>query len=59
MAAAAARAGARKYLQPDRLIVVAVGDRAKIEPDLQKPPLQLGAPELRDADGKVASKTGS
>jgi zinc protease len=57
--AEAAQAAARKYLQPDRLVVVAVGDRAKIEPELKKPPLQLGAPELRDADGKVLPATGS
>jgi len=28
-----------------------VGDRAKIEPELKK--LELGAIELRDADGKI------
>jgi zinc protease len=41
---------ARKYLEPDHFVVVAVGDREKIEPELRK----LGLPvEIRDADGKV------
>jgi hypothetical protein len=33
------------------LILVCVGDRAKIEPELVK--LDLGAIEFRDADGNV------
>jgi hypothetical protein len=33
------------------MILVCVGDRAKIEPELKK--LELGAIELRDADGKI------
>jgi zinc protease len=57
--AQAAQAAARKYLQPDRLIVVAIGDRAKIQPELTKAPLQLGAAELRDADGNVLPGSGS
>jgi len=44
---------AKKYLVPDRLIVIAIGDRAKIEPELRK--LNLGAIEIRDAEGKPAS----
>jgi zinc protease len=41
---------ARKYLEPDHFVVVAVGDREKIEPELRK----LGLPvEIRDADGKL------
>ncbi|MGH9782707.1 MAG: M16 family metallopeptidase, partial [Terriglobia bacterium] len=44
-----ARAVAKKYLAPERMITVAVGDRAKIEPELSK--LDLGAIEVRDADG--------
>jgi zinc protease len=46
-----AEAVARKYLHPDQLILVCVGDRAKIEPELLK--LDLGSVEIRDADGNV------
>jgi zinc protease len=42
---------AKKYLHPDQMILVCVGDRAKIEPELRK--LNLGAIEVRDADGKL------
>jgi zinc protease len=42
---------AKRYLVPGRMIVVAVGDRAKVVPQLQK--LNLGATEIRDADGNV------
>ena len=35
-----AQAAARKYINPDRLIVVVVGDRARIEPGLRE--LNLG-----------------
>lgn len=42
---------AQEYLHPDQMILVCVGDRAKIEPELQK--LELGPIEIRDADGKV------
>ncbi|HYG80751.1 MAG TPA: hypothetical protein VD861_10205, partial [Pyrinomonadaceae bacterium] len=41
---------AEKYLRPDATVVVAVGDRSKIEPELQK--LNLGSVESRDLDGK-------
>jgi zinc protease len=41
---------AQKYLKPGSTVVVAVGDRSKIEPQLQK--LSLGAVETRDLDGK-------
>jgi zinc protease len=44
---------ARKYLVPDRLVVIAVGDRTVIEPELRK--LNLGAVEIRDAEGKPVS----
>jgi zinc protease len=47
-----ALAAAKKYLVPDRMIVVAVGDRAKIEPGLRK--LNLGGVETRRVDGSVA-----
>ncbi len=46
-----AEAAAKKYLHPDQLILICVGDRAKIEPELLK--LDLGAVEIRDADGNV------
>ncbi len=49
--AAAAHAAAGKHLGPDRLIVVAVGDRQKIEPELAK--LNLGQVEYRDVEGNV------
>jgi zinc protease len=42
---------AKKYLHPEQMILVCVGDRAKIEPQLAK--LDLGAVEIRDADGKI------
>jgi zinc protease len=44
-------AAARKYLAPEQMIVVAVGDRAKIVPQLEK--LKLGTSELRDTDGQL------
>ena len=46
-----ARAAAQQYIQPEKMIVVAVGDRAKIEPDLKK--LDLGKIEIRDPAGKI------
>jgi zinc protease len=46
-----AEAAAQRYLQPDQMILICVGDRAKIEPELVK--LNLGAIEHRDADGKI------
>jgi zinc protease len=42
---------ARKYLVPEQMIVVAVGDRAKVAPQLDK--LKLGPAELRDTDGQL------
>ncbi|GAB3427586.1 insulinase family protein [Massilia solisilvae] len=45
-----AQQAARKYLVPEKMVVVAVGDRAKIAPQLDA--LKLGAPELRDSDGQ-------
>ena len=41
----------RRYLVADRLVVIGVGDRKVIEPELRK--LNLGAIEIRDAEGKV------
>jgi zinc protease len=46
-------AAARKYLVPNQMIVIAVGDREKIEADLRK--LDLGAVEIRDPEGKPIS----
>jgi zinc protease len=40
---------AKRYLVPEKMIVVAVGDRAQIEPQLKA--LKLGKMEIRDADG--------
>ena len=45
-------AAARKYLVPGSMIVVAVGDKAKIEPQLKK--LNLGVIETRDTEGRPA-----
>ncbi|HXM92741.1 MAG TPA: pitrilysin family protein [Candidatus Dormibacteraeota bacterium] len=42
---------AQKYIFPDKMIVLVVGDRAKIEADLKK--LNLGPLEIRDTNGKV------
>src|SRR5207249_4176621 len=47
-----AQAVAKKYIQPDKMIVLAVGDRAKIEEDMKR--LNLGKVEIRDTDGKIA-----
>jgi zinc protease len=55
--AATAHAAARKYLVPERLLVVAVGDRQKIEADLKK--LNLGAAQYRDPEGKIVDGQGS
>ena len=51
VSAADAEEAAKKYLHPDQMILVCVGDRAKIEPELKK--LELGTIEIRDADGKI------
>jgi len=53
--AANVRAAAQKYIAPDKMIVVAVGDRAKINSELQK--LSLGAVETRNPDGTRAEAT--
>ncbi len=47
----AVKKAALDYIHPDNLILVAVGDRAKIEPGLQK--LDLGPIELRDESGNL------
>jgi zinc protease len=48
-----ALAAAKKYLLPEKLIVVAVGDRSKIEAELRK--LNLGTVEIRDPEGRTAT----
>jgi zinc protease len=45
---------ATEYVHPESLIVVAVGDRAKIEPELGK--LKLGPIEILDANGDPVKK---
>ena len=52
VAAEQALAVARKYLVPDRFVVVAVGDRAKIEAELRKLNLPV---EIRDAEGRLVN----
>ena len=47
-----ALAVAKKYLVPDRFVVIAVGDRAKIEPELKKLNLPV---EIRDTDGRLVN----
>src|SRR5712691_1969748 len=46
-----AQAMAQKYVQPEKMIVLAVGDRSKIEEEMKK--LNLGKVEIRDTDGKI------
>jgi zinc protease len=43
---------AKKYLNPGAMVVIAVGDKAKIEPQLKK--LNLGTMETRDTEGRLA-----
>jgi zinc protease len=43
-----------EYIHPDNLIVIAVGDRAKIQSGLEK--LDLGPIEIRNASGDVVKK---
>ena len=39
---------ARQYVLPEKMVVVAVGDRAKVEPGLAE--LGIGPVEIRTAD---------
>ena len=41
---------ARAYLKPENAVIVAVGDRSRIQPELEK--LNLGPVEVRDSSGK-------
>jgi zinc protease len=52
--AAEVEKAAQEYVHPENLIVVAVGDQAKIEPELEK--LNLGPIELRDESGDPVKK---
>ncbi|WP_312512837.1 pitrilysin family protein [Massilia sp.] len=49
--AGAVQKAARQWLDPDKMIVVAVGDRRRILPQLQS--LGLGKAEIRDDDGQA------
>jgi zinc protease len=40
---------AREQIKPEEMVIVAVGDRSRIEPELSK--LNMGPVEIRDADG--------
>jgi len=51
---AAMLAAARKYLDPQTLHVIVVGDLSKIEPEIAK--LNLGTIEHRDAEARVTDK---
>jgi zinc protease len=50
--AAQVQAAANKYLAPEKMKVIAVGDKAAVLPQLRN--LGLGEPESRDADGQFA-----
>jgi zinc protease len=52
-----AQRAARAHIAPDKVVIIAVGDRAKIEPELRK--LNLGAIELWSTDGQPVAKPGS
>ncbi len=52
--AAKVQATAKKYLVPEKMVVVAVGDKTKIGPELEK--LNLGAVEVRDTEGILAQQ---
>ncbi len=45
---------AQQYLHPDELVIVAAGDRTKIEPALKD--AGLGSVEVRDINGKLVSE---
>jgi zinc protease len=47
--AAAVQRMAEEHLDPEHMVIVAVGDRAKIEPGLKK--LDIGEIEVRDSEG--------
>lgn len=51
------QAFASKLLKPDSMVIVAVGDRATVEPGLKS--LNLGDVEIRDADAKPVNASGA
>jgi zinc protease len=51
------KAVANKLLRPESMVIVAVGDKAKIEPELTK--LNLGGIEYRDAEAKPIPAAGA
>ncbi|MGH8853316.1 MAG: insulinase family protein, partial [Telluria sp.] len=53
--AAQVQAAARKYLLPEQMKVIAVGDQRRILPQLQT--LGLGAAEVRDSDGQLPQRS--
>ena len=46
---------ARQYLHPDQLVIVAAGDRTKIEPSLRE--AGLGPVEVRDINGQLVANS--
>jgi len=46
-----AQAAAQKHILPEKIVVLAIGDRSKIEEPMKK--LNLGKMEIRDTQGKV------
>jgi zinc protease len=48
-----AEAMAQKYIHPEKIVVLAIGDRGKIEEEMKK--LNLGKMEIRDTEGKVVN----
>ncbi len=46
---------AKEYVHPDQLVIVAAGDRVKIEPQLKA--ADLGAIEVRDVNGNLVTGT--
>ncbi|HEU4436884.1 MAG TPA: pitrilysin family protein, partial [candidate division Zixibacteria bacterium] len=52
--AATVQATAKKHLRLDKMVVVAVGDKTKIRPELEK--LNLGSVEVRDTEGTLAQQ---
>jgi zinc protease len=53
--AAEVEKAAKDHLHPENLIVVAVGDQAKIQPQLEK--LNLGPIEVRDESGEIKERS--
>ena len=46
-----AQAMAQKYIHPEKIVVLTVGDRSKIEDEMKK--LNLGKMEIRDPEGRI------